>query len=562
MKRGNYKRKSSIVFLGLFIALLVLLGRLFFLQVISYPFFKERAAKQHDHIVRLIPERGTIYDRNRQELAVSLPVSSLYAVPRKIDSGDKEKLASFLAPVLDLDKSFLLERLNKDKYFVWLKRHVSAEEAEVIRKTGVKELGFIEEKRRFYPKGCLASHLMGFTDIDGNGLEGLEFHYDGYLKGSPGWCYTEKDGQRREVPFRRKVLISPRDGYNLVLTIDEVIQHIVEKRLEEGVRRAGAKAGMVVVMVPRTGEILALSNRPTFDPNKVGASDVCARRNRVITDIFEPGSIFKIVTAAAALEQERVNLNKKFYCENGAYRVGSHTLHDHRPYGWLTFPEVIQKSSNIGTVKVAQILGEEDLYYFVKSFGFGSRTGVDLPGEVRGLVRPLEEWSRLSIAAIPMGQEIAVTPLQMACAINVIANGGKLVTPRLMRFIEDKDGRSVNPFQDSTPYRVISEKTAGKLKDILVGVVEEGTGTRARIFGWKIAGKTGTAQKIEPNGGYSHTKFVGSFIGFFPADNPLISIVVMLDEPTPYYYGGVVAAPIFKDIAADILGYLQLKTEL
>jgi len=562
MKRGNYKRKSSIIFLGLLIALLVLLGRLFFLQVIRYPFFKERARKQHNHIVELIPERGTIYDRNRQELAVSLPVNSLYAVPRKIESGDKEKLASFLAPVLNLDKSFLLERLSRDKYFVWLKRRLSAEEAEVVRKSGIKQLGFIEERRRFYPKGCLASHLMGFTDIDGNGLEGLEFYYDSYLKGLPGWCYTEKDGRRKEVPFRRKMLISSRDGCNLILTIDEVIQHIVEKRLEEGVRRAGAKAGMVVVMVPHTGEILALSNRPTFDPNKVGASKVFARRNRAVTDIFEPGSIFKIVTAAAAVEQEKVSLDQRFYCENGAYRVGNHTLHDHRPHGWLTFPQIIQKSSNIGTVKVAQLLGEEDLHYFVKSFGFGSRTGVDLPGEVRGLVRPLEKWSRLSIAAIPMGQEIAVTPLQMTCAINVIANGGMLVTPRVVKFIEDKNGHSIYPFQDSMPYRVISEKTAGKLKDILVGVVEGGTGVRARIFGWKIAGKTGTAQKIEPNGSYSHTKFIGSFIGFFPADDPLISIVVMLDEPSPYYYGGVVAAPIFKAIAADILGYLRLKTEL
>jgi cell division protein FtsI (penicillin-binding protein 3) len=315
-----------------------------------------------------------------------------------------------------------------------------------------------------------------------------------------------------------------------------------------------------VVMNPLTGEILALANRPTFDLNEISQTDGEIRRNRVITDLIEPGSVFKIVTASAALEESVVVEEDRFFCEDGQYRVANHILHDHRPHGWLSFREIIELSSNIGVTKVAQKMGEELLYKYIKKFCFGTKLGIDLPGEVEGMVKEPSQWSAVSIAAIPFGHEVGVTVLQLAGAISAIANQGRLMKPYVVREIRDEYGSSVKQFSPKLLSRVISPGSAFRLKEILVGVVENGTGKAARIEGLRVAGKTGTAQKIQPDGRYSHRKFIASFIGFAPADNPKIAVAVIVDEPGPYYFGGVVCAPAFKKICSNVLRYLDTQT--
>jgi cell division protein FtsI (penicillin-binding protein 3) len=310
-------------------------------------------------------------------------------------------------------------------------------------------------------------------------------------------------------------------------------------------------------MDPHTGAILALANRPTFELNEHGNAGKDQIRNRSICDLFEPGSVFKIVTASAALEEKKVSEEDKFFCENGSYRVGPHILHDHQPHGILTFRQVIEESSNIGTTKVAQILGGDVIYRYVKLFGFGAKLGIDLPGEIPGMTKEPRLWSKTSIAAVPIGQEVGVTALQLINAISVIANGGQLMKPYIVEEIRDKYGESIKKFQPILIRKVISLDTADRVKKILTGVVEEGTGTLAKVKGYSAAGKTGTAQKLEPNGAYSHNKFVASFIGFAPAEDPVVAIAVVIDDPHPYYFGGVVAAPVFKNVAGDVIRYLK-----
>jgi cell division protein FtsI/penicillin-binding protein 2 len=344
-----------------------------------------------------------------------------------------------------------------------------------------------------------------------------------------------------------------------VLTIDDVIQHIAERELDWAVEKFHPIGACIIVMDPRKGDILAMSSRPTFNLNSFQNVNAEKKRNRSVTDMYEPGSIFKIVTASAALEEKAVGLDDRFYCENGAWKhAGGKILHDHKPHGWLTFRQVIEKSSNIGTVKVAMKVGQDDLYAYIKKFGFGDLTNIDLPGEVPGIIRPPSRWSGTSIYAIPMGQEISVTPVQMACAMSVIANGGKLMKPRIIQSIQDKHSETIKEFPVTIVRQVLSEKTAATMRDILSGVVEDGTGQLARVEGYEVGGKTGTSQKIE-NGTYSHSKFIASFVGFAPVNNPKVVVVVMLDQPHPLYYGGVVAAPVFSRVVRDTLRYMDIK---
>ena len=401
-----------------------------------------------------------------------------------------------------------------------------------------------------------ASSVLGFAGLDNKGLEGLELFYDSYLRGEPGWALFLRDARQRKLGLYEKIVL-PKDGYNLVLTVDEVIQFIAERELDKAFKAYHAKGASIVVLDVHTGAILALANRPTFDLNEYAQATKEQIRNRTICDLFEPGSVFKIVTASAALEEKRVNEEDKFFCENGAYRVSTHILHDHRAHGTLTFREVIEQSSNIGTTKVAQMLGPDLIYKYVKLFGFGARLGIDSPGEISGIVKPPRFWSKLSIGAVPIGQEVGVTALQLATAISLIGNGGQLMKPYLVREIKDKYGETIKEFLPTLVRKVISIDTAARMKIILVGVIENGTGKLAKLSGFTAAGKTGTAQKLEPNGAYSHNKFIASFIGFAPAEDPLIAVVVVLDEPHPYYFGGVVAAPVFKNVAGDTLRYLK-----
>ncbi|MFH1640493.1 MAG: penicillin-binding transpeptidase domain-containing protein, partial [Candidatus Omnitrophota bacterium] len=444
----------------------------------------------------------------------------------------------------------------RKKSFIWLARKIDPVLAEKIRSLNIKGLDFIKESKRSFPNGYLASHVIGFSGLDNIGLEGTELYYDKYLKGEAGWAVFLKDARQKKLDLWKKMVL-PKDGYSLVLTIDEVIQYIAERELDKAYNTYNAKGASIIVMDPHTGAILALANRPTFDLNEYSSADKESKRNRSICDLFEPGSVFKIVTLSAALEEKKVSEEDKFFCENGSYRVSSHILHDHHPHGWLTFREVIEQSSNIGTTKVAQILGNETICRYLKLFGFGSKLGIDMPGEIAGITRPARLWSKISIAAVPIGQEVGVTALQLANAISVIANGGQLMKPYIVSEIRDKFGQKIKAFAPTMINKVISVDTAERAKRILAGVIENGTGKLAKVPGFSAAGKTGTAQKLEANGTYSHNKFIASFIGFAPVEEPVIAIVVILDDPHPYYFGGVVAAPVFKNVANDVLRYLK-----
>ncbi len=532
------------------------LVRLAWLQGFESPAYHRLAALQHRRVITLPPQRGAILDRHGRPLAVNANLESVYAIPPIVQQ--KPTVAREVARITGLDEKRLLERLGRRKSFVWLARRLPLERADQIRQLRLAGIDFLKEPRRFYPNGPLASHIIGYAGLDHEGLEGVELSCDGQLRGEPGWRLTCWDAKGRAVASRESQMVPPLHGRTVVLTIDQVVQDIAERELERAVARFHAKGGTVVVLDPHTGEVLAMANRPTFDPNHFEQVQAEARRNRAITDMCEPGSGFKIVTASAALNDQLIPLQELFDCENGAYRVGGHILHDHRPNGLLTFQQVIEKSSNIGTVKVAQRIGGARVWRYALRYGFGERTGIDLPGEASGFVRHPRRWSKLTISAFPIGQEVLTTPLQLASAVSVVANGGVWVRPRVVREVVDPSGTVVRTFERGLERRVIDEETARTLKEVLAGVVERGTGRAAAPPGYSAGGKTGTAQKIEPNGTYSHSRFVASFLGFAPADDPVITVVVMLDEPRPLYLGGQVAAPTFSRIVEAALRYLQV----
>jgi len=557
---SNDRRRINAVFL-LFLSFLTLcIARLFFIQFFRSNYLASIAQRQHNLFVELEPRRGSILDTNLKAQAVNLSADSLYASPNEIPDKDKEAIVRQLAGILQLDRAYLKERLSRKKSFIWLARKITPEQKEAIKKLNIKGLGFIKESKRCYPNGYLASHILGFAGLDNVGLEGLEMLYNNYLKGEPGWALFLRDARQKKLDLWEKMVL-PKDGYDLVLTIDETIQYIAERELEKAFSTFHAKGASIIVMDPHTGAILALANRPTFDLNKRSSVNSDHLRNRSICDLFEPGSVFKIITLSAALEEGSVSEENKFFCGNGSFQFGRHVLHDHTPHGWLTFREVIEQSSNIGTVKVAQTLGPNLICKYIKLFGFGSRSGIDLPGEIVGMVREPRFWSGTSITAVPIGQEIGVTALQLASAISVIANGGQLMRPYIVRQIRDKHGEVIKEFGPVLVRKVISLDTALRARKVLTGVVEKGTGKLAKLNGFTAAGKTGTGQKLEPNGTYSHSKFIGSFIGFAPAEDPVIAIAVCLDEPRPYF-GGVVAAPVFKNVANDVIRYLKAKQPL
>jgi len=553
------KSRLHVILLIFILAFSVLASRLTYIQFIKYNSFKEKAANQYSFLLTLEPQRGNIYDRNMRALACNLKANSLYATPPHV--AGKERAASRLSEALNIDENKILERLRKKKAFIWVKRKLSPEEVKKVEALNIRGLDYAEESKRFYPNGSLASHILGFVDIDNKGLESIELLYDKYLRGEVGWKAIKRDAKGRELVSETTKSLPPSNGYNVVLTLDEMIQHIAEKALDRAYSKYKAKGATVIVMDPNNGHILALANRPTFDPIRIGASKIAWRRNRAVADYFEPGSAFKIVTASAALNEDKVNFEDTFFCENGSWNVRGHLLHDHKPHGKLTFKQVIEKSSNIGTTKVAIKVGENNLYKYIKLFGFGYPTRVDLPGEVSGLLKPPSKWSRFTISSIPMGQEVAVTAIQMACAISAIANGGTYYRPMIVREIRDERNESIKKFEPKPLRRVISQETALSMKEILKGVVENGTGKRARLKGYSSAGKTGTAQKVEPSGKYSHSRFIATFIGFAPVEDPKIVICVFVDEPRPVYYGGTVSAPVFKQIADETLKYLELEED-
>jgi len=548
--------------MGLGFALVAL--RLVYLQVFERAELTVRAARQQECIVTLEPRRGTIFDRMGRELAVSLDVDSVYGVPSGID--DPRALAQRLSGILRENPIALERRLAGEKHFVWLSRKVDPGKAEKIRELGSKEIGIRVETKRFYPKKALAGPVLGFTGMDNRGLEGLERAYDNLLRGVNGWVLAEKDAVGRTVfpggPGLQYKL--PKPGNDVILTIDEVIQHITEKELDAALLTARAKGGVCIVMNPQTGEVLALSVRAAsgkqaFNPNEPQRSRPEEWRNRAVTDVFEPGSIFKVVLASASLEEKVVHPLERIDCSAGKIQVADREISDAHKKGILTFTDVIAESSNVGTIKIALRLGRERFAKYIAAFGFGKKTGVDMPGEIPGLLKDYRLWSGVSIGSIAIGQEVGVTPIQMAAAYCALANNGTLMKPYIVAEIVDHDGKEGRKIGPQPAGRAISEETSAKVSRILQRVVEAGTGQKAKPAGYTAAGKTGTAQKIDQRTGvYSKEAYVSSFVGFVPARAPKLVILVMVDTPQGDIYGGSVAAPVFRAIAEQSLAYLQV----
>ena len=544
-----------VIGLGLFGVLWL---RCFYLQVIDARHYAAMAAAQHRSIQTLPARRGAIYDRQGRVLALSVPVPSLFANARVVTA--KREVAERLASVVGRDAGMIERRLEQDKGFVWIARQVDPEVKPAIAKLRDAGIGWIEEPKRRYPNGRMAGHLLGFVDIDQRGLEGMELAMNGVLQGQDGWRSTLRDAKGDLLIGPWTTETPPIDGYDLDVTIDSVVQAVAEETLAWGVKKYHAKGGSVIVMEPSTGAILAMATEPSFDPNAPGEAPADHRRNRTVTDVFEPGSIFKVVTASALIEEGRITPNEQIFCENAAYPLPGlrHTLHDQSPHGMLSFHDVIRLSSNIGTAKAAQRLTPEELFHYIEAFGFGRKTRIDVPGEVSGMLNPPARWSKLSPFIIPIGQEVAVTPIQLAVMTAVIANGGLRVRPYLVERIRTHEGRAIRSVDLPEPTRIISPKTATIIQQMLTSVVESGTGQLANVQGLTVAGKTGTAQKLEPNGRYSHSRFVASFVGFGPVPDSRFVIVVSVDEPRPLYFGGVVSAPMFKRIVEQLASYWEL----
>ena len=563
MKRARSRR--MIVAGGIFTVLFALVAvRALDLAVLRGPALARLAAMQHHQRIELLPHRGPIVDRSGDPLALSVDVPSIYVRPRELRAAGADARLPALATALHMPPRALRAKLASSQPFVWLKRQALPREAETVARLELPGVYTVTEGRRFYPHGNLAAHVLGFVGVDSQGLEGLEQRYDRVIRGEAQYLEFDRDARGREM-FTGGVGAAPDQGNRLELTLDAAIQEATERELQSGVAAARAVGGAAVVLDPATGEVLALANVPTYNPNEPGdAADKRWRdrvRNRAITDPYEPGSTFKAVLAAAAIEEHLVTPGELFFCEHGRFQAGGRTIHDAHPYGWLSFAEVIQFSSNIGATKVGERLGRDRYHRYLRAFGFGNRTGIELPGETPGIMRPVESWSRIDLATLSFGQGVSVTPLQMSTAFAAIANGGTLLRPYVVRRIVAPGGEVVLENEPTAVRRVISTRSARTTTELLRRVVEEegGTGTKARLEEFPVAGKTGTAQKVDPTtGGYS-SKRIGSFAGFVPADEPRAVILVLIDEPSTSSYGGVVAAPVFRAIAAAVLKRLGVE---
>ena len=533
----------------------VVLFRLVNLQVLQAAELTARADRQHQKSVSLEGARGTVTDRHGKVLAMNVEVPSIFGVPTSLDS--PSNAARFLSPVLHLRREEIERKLRQDKHFVWLARKVEPEQGRRLEQLSIDGIGMVMEGRRFYPKGPLLAHVLGFVGMDGMGLEGLERRYESQLHGEKRLTILQRDALGRTVFPKGLREQAPTAGQTLTLTIDEVIQYIAEKELEEAVDHARARSGTIIVMEPKTGAILAMAVNPRFDPNAVASLTADRWRNRALTDTYEPGSTMKLMVAAAALEERVMMPGSMLFGENGRMTIANTTIHDHEKLGWMTFAQMIQKSSNIGAAKTGMLLGDQRLYRYLQAFGFGQRTDIDLPGEVAGLLKSPREWHRRSLASISMGQEVGVTPLQMITAVSAIANDGVLMKPYVVAGVRDQKGQVVKEILPQVRRRTVSPATARMLTGIMEGVVTSGTGTKAAIPGFRVAGKTGTAQKVDPRTGtYSSALSIGSFVGFVPADAPRLAIIVVIDEPQGEAWGGVVAAPVFRRVGEQVLTYM------
>src|SRR5262245_52044627 len=530
----------------------VIAGRLYFLHVVHSADYRQRAERQHQRTLEVSPRRGIMYDRNGNELAVSIKVDSLFAVPD--DIADVPKTAKLLSTLTGIPKNDLIEKLHSQRSFVWLKRKLNASEAAAVRRANVPGLYFQKEDMRYYPKRELASHVLGYVDIDEKGLGGLEYRYNGSIRGDSGRILFMTDARGRRF---NSVEQPVEPGANLVTTIDENIQYIVEKELKEAVEKMRPKGASAIVMDPKTGQILAMANYPTFNPNEYVKYGAEAWINRAVSHTYEPGSTFKIVTTASALEEGLTEPNELIDCQMGSINVFGRIVHDHKKFGLLTVTQIIEKSSDVGAIKLALRVGNERFADYISRLGFGNSTNVDLPGEERGLAKPASRWTKSSIGSIAMGQEVGVTPLQIVRMVSAVANGGILYRPYVVKRVQHPQNGVLSETEPRGE-RAISSDTAAKLRDMLEVVVTDGTATSGKLEGYTAAGKTGTAQKIDETGRYSRTAHVASFAGFAPVSNPVISIIVMVDEPVYGQHHGGQVAPGFKAVAEQVWRYLSL----
>ncbi len=552
-----FRLRVSLVGVLFLAGLAVILGRAAYLQIIRGPGLSQKASGQYAKTIHTVGKRGTIYDTQMRELAVSVESLSLAVNPRLIDN--PQQTARALAPVLKMKTRKVRDRLEADRHFVWVKRQITPRQVKAVKAMQIAGLEFIPEHSRYYPNRGLAAQLIGFTGIDGTGLEGIEYQFNAELMGRQQIFTVLKDafGRGFETPDD---IVRRDSGNNVVLTIDRTIQHVAERSLQGAVTSRRARSGLAVVMAPATGDILALAHYPFFNPNNFRNFSREIRRNRAVTDAFEPGSTLKLFSVAAALESGCCTPHTIFYCENGRYRIGTNVVHDTDKHGWLSLQRIVKFSSNIGAVKIGETIGPEKLHRTLSDFGFGRNTGLRFPGETSGRLAPANRWTRFDVAAVSFGQGVSVSALQLTAAVAAIANGGVLMKPRVVRAITDARGRRVRDFEPQAVSRVISPQTAAHISRMMELVIAEGgTGTQAGLEGYSAGGKTGTAQKIGSSGTYAEDLYVSSFAGFAPLNNPRLAILVVLDEPREGYYGGVVAAPVFRQIAQEVLSYLNVQ---
>jgi cell division protein FtsI (penicillin-binding protein 3) len=535
--------------------LLAICLRLVYLQIFCYGDFQHRAQRQQQRSFDLSPKRGIIYDRAGRELAMSIQVDSVFAVPTEIP--DLPNTISLITRITKDDPRVVLADCRAHKTFCWVARKADAESVERMRSLNLQGIHFQKEPKRFYPKRDLAAQVLGYVGTDDEGLSGIERQFNSELQGKPGKLMISVDARKRWFASVEK---QPEAGNNVVLTIDQNIQYIAERELERAMDETHAIAGTVIVENPHTGEILALANEPTFNPNNRKEIRNEALKDRAVSDIYEPGSTFKVVTISAGLEERITRPDELFDCQMGSIVINGMRIRDSKPHGVLSVAEILAESSDVGAIKVALRLGEDRFYKYIRGFGFGQRTGIELPGETPGLTKPVSRWSKVSIGAISMGQEIGISPLQLIAMVSTIANDGVRVPPRIVAgTIEHQNEPQRISFQPAEGTRVISSLTAAQMRQMLQGVVLHGTGRRALLEGYSAAGKTGTAQKVDPTTGtYSKTKYVASFAGFAPINNPQIAVAVILDSAVGLHQGGQVSAPVFQRITQQVLEYMHV----
>ena len=540
-----------------FLCLGTIVGRAVYLQVIFGPALAAKASDQYEKTIQTSGKRGSIFDRRMREVAVSIETLSLAAYPRKIQN--PRATAQAIAPIIKASPKSVVRKLTANRSFVWVKRQITPKEVQAIKALNLEGLEFLPEHSRYYPNRTLAAQLVGFTGIDGTGLEGIEYLFDAELTGRPQIATVLKDAFGRGFEAQDDIAAKT-SGNNVVLAIDGAIQHLAEKALQQAVEGHKAKSGMAVVMDPRTGDVLALAHAPLFNPNAFGDFNRNLRRNRAVADAFEPGSTMKLFSAAGALESGCCTPHTIFYCENGSYRIGSNTIHDTKKHGWLSIQRIVKYSSNIGAVKIGETMGADTLHEALEHFGFGRPTGIECPGETKGSLGANRKWTTFDLAAVSFGHGVSVSAIQLASAVSAIANHGLLMKPRVVLKVTDARGRTIRAIDPQVVRRAISTQTAEAVTRMMEMVVTEGgTGVEAALEGYTACGKTGTAQKIGKDGTYSQDRYIASFAGFAPVEDPRLTIVVVVDEPQGDYYGGSVAAPVFHDIAQSALGYLNVR---